>query len=142
MADKSTPEEIGARLRRLRGDRSLAEFSAELGCSKAEYIGYETGRSEIPVSLLIALFEYGKIDPAWVLTGQSVGSPAEAASIAGTIYSAVLKAAERAGVTLSPAALIYAIQSGWTDVSRGRGIDDVKADILVKLATMGGKGLQ
>lgn len=101
MADRqTTPDDMAARLRQLRGDRSLKGFAAELGVDQAEYIGYETARREIPASLLVALIERGAVDPAWVLTGQKFGTLAQSAKAAAAAYAAILEAAQRADVAL------------------------------------------
>jgi hypothetical protein len=55
---------------------SPGEFAVELGVAVEDYIAYETGKREIPTSLLIALIDRGAIDPAWVLTaGVSAAQP-------------------------------------------------------------------
>lgn len=138
---RSTPEDIGGRLRQLRGDMSLKEFAAELGVAREDYIACETGKREVPASLLVALIERGAINPAWVLTGQPVNTAAESAKAAGIVYAAILAAAQRAGLTLAPSAFAYAIQAAWQDAARGREIDAAHADVLVKLATINGDRL-
>jgi hypothetical protein len=133
---RSALEDVGDRLRRLRGDMTVGEFAAELGMAVEDYIAYETGKREISTSLLIALIDRGAIDPMWVLTGRRAGSAADSAKIAGIAYSAILEAAQRAGVMLPPSGLAYAVRAAWQGISRGRKIGAAHADVLVKLATI------
>ena len=119
-----------------RGYRTLENFANELGVTKADYIDYESGKREILASLLIALIERGSIDPAWVLMGKRIGSVAKSAQAAGLAYVAILEAAQRAGVTLTPATFTYAMRPAWPVAVRAKVIDPEHADVLVKLATI------
>jgi len=142
MTDRrTTPDDIAGRLRQLRGDRSLKDFAAELGIDQAEYVAYETARREIPASLLVALIERGSIDPAWVLTGQRFGTVAQSATAAAAAYAAILEAAQRANVTLTPEMFAYAITAAWSTAARNGSIDATHADVVLRLATINGNRL-
>ncbi|AOD16802.1 hypothetical protein VB151_12670 [Xanthomonas fragariae] len=79
------------------------------------------------------------VDPTWVLTGTRRGTLADDATAAAMSYRAVLDAAQRAGVTLTPEAFAYAITAAFPAASRTGEIDPVQADVLVKLATLNGR---
>jgi transcriptional regulator with XRE-family HTH domain len=132
----STPEDIGERLKQLRKGASLQEFANHLEVGEADYTAYEAGRREIPTSLLVRLLDRCAVDPVWVLTGKRGGTAAETAASATTAYKAILEAAQRAGKTLSPEAFSYAIAAALPGVTRTGEVDHVRADVLVKLATL------
>ena len=132
----STPENVGDRLKQLRKGASLQEFANQLDVKEADYIAYETGRREIPVSLLVTLLERHAVDPVWMLTGRRGSTASERAASATTAYKAILEAAQRAGTTLSPEAFSYAIVAALPSITRTGEIDQVQADVLVKLATL------
>jgi hypothetical protein len=137
--DGTGPAEVGSRLQQIRNQRTRKEFADELGVGGADYVFYETGKREIPVSLLVTLLEKCAVDPAWVLTGKRLGTLAEKASTATAAYKAILEAAQRAGVTLSPEVFSYAIAAAFPAAARNGAIEDEHADVLVKLATINSK---
>jgi transcriptional regulator with XRE-family HTH domain len=133
------PKEVGYRLQQIRKNRTRKEFADELGISGPDYVFYESGRREIPTSLLVALLEKCAVDPAWVLTGKRLGTVAEKVTTATVAYKAILEAAQRAEVTLLPEVFSYAIAAALPAVARNNEIDAEHADVLVKLATINSK---
>ena len=64
-------KQISERIREL---RDILEFDAddvarEIGVSKDEYLAYETGAKEIPISLLYKVAELFRVDPTVLMTG-------------------------------------------------------------------------
>ncbi|CAD1798215.1 helix-turn-helix transcriptional regulator (plasmid) [Xanthomonas sp. CPBF 426] len=136
---ESRPEDVGRRLQQLRQDKSQEEFAGVLGISRMDYAAYEAGKREIHASLLVTLLERCAIDPTWVLTGTRRGTLADDAAATATSFRAILEAAQRAGLTLTPEAFAYAITAAFPTAKRSGEIDSVQADVLVKLATLNGR---
>lgn len=138
---ESKNKDIGLRLKQVRLSNHLSEedFADQIGIEHVTYLSYEAGNREIPSSLIVKLLEHWKIDPAWLLIGFKRGTIAESAAAATAAYQAILEAAQRAGITLSPEVFSYAISAALPTVLRGESIDPSHADVLVKLATINSK---
>jgi hypothetical protein len=68
-------KKIGERLREIRNTYiskykiSVSQFADMFSETRDKITNYETGRSQIPVSLLVDLYNYG-INPVYILTGE------------------------------------------------------------------------
>lgn len=60
--------EVGERIREIRGEASMEEFAAEIGTHRNTLGNYERGTREVSASVLAALYELGW-NPSWILTG-------------------------------------------------------------------------
>jgi transcriptional regulator with XRE-family HTH domain len=68
-------EQVGARLKRIRGDLTQKEF-ADILKVKQNYISrYEKGRLPGP-DLLLKIARYGNVSVDWILWGETRGEPA------------------------------------------------------------------
>ena len=65
--------QIALRIKELReiSDLTVAEVASCLGVSEEEYQEYESGRKDIPISLLLKISDYYQVDTTTILTGQS-----------------------------------------------------------------------
>ena len=64
-------KQISDRIRELRDilDLTAEEVAANIGVSTEEYLAYENGEKEIPISLLYKVASVFKVDPTVLMTG-------------------------------------------------------------------------
>lgn len=64
-------KQISDRIRELRDilDIDVEDISRQIGVTPDEYLAYETGAKEIPISLLYKVAEMFKVDPTVLMTG-------------------------------------------------------------------------
>ena len=64
-------KQISERIRELRGilDISAEDVAGQLGISTEEYLAYEAGTKDIPISMLYEVAAYFKVDPTVLMTG-------------------------------------------------------------------------
>lgn len=65
--------QIAMRIRELReiADYSVAEVAAATEISEEEYMSYESGHTDIPISFLIKISSFFNVDSTTILTGES-----------------------------------------------------------------------
>jgi quercetin dioxygenase-like cupin family protein len=66
-------KQIGERIKALReiSDFSVERIVANTGVSEAEYLAYECGAADIPISFLLKLSELFRVDTTTILTGET-----------------------------------------------------------------------
>ncbi len=66
-------KQIALRVRELReiSDLTVAEVASQVGLPEEEYESYESGRVDMPISLLIKLSEFYNVDTTTILTGEA-----------------------------------------------------------------------
>ena len=75
--DNEMRQQIGARLRDLRGRRSQTDFAHELGVGQAALANYEAGR-RMPSSKILERYAVsGRVSVPWILTGFDAGDSAD-----------------------------------------------------------------
>lgn len=68
---------VGRRLKHMRGQRTQAQFAAELGLSQAQYNRYETGKRLAPDRVLEQVAEICGVSPRQVIWGDEDGAQAD-----------------------------------------------------------------
>lgn len=63
------PEDVGQRLRHIRGDRTQQEFAELLGLTRSALANYETGRTKPKLSSLREIAEKLEVEERWYLEG-------------------------------------------------------------------------
>ncbi|WP_267553955.1 helix-turn-helix domain-containing protein [Rhizobium rhizogenes] len=129
---------IASRLQfvRLQRQQSQEDFAEQLGVTNATYLSYERGEREVTSSVIVKLMQRCAIDPAWFLTGRKRDTIADDTIAAAAAFQAILEAAQRASVTLTPEAFAYTISAAVPTILNGENIEPSHADVLVKLATI------
>ncbi|NWO05356.1 MAG: helix-turn-helix transcriptional regulator [Alteromonadaceae bacterium] len=61
---------VGARLREVRGDMRQAEFAQLLGIGRTTLIRYESGERQLDADLILKLNVLFGVQPLWLLTGK------------------------------------------------------------------------
>ncbi|MGY6410733.1 MAG: helix-turn-helix domain-containing protein [Alkalilacustris sp.] len=66
------PEDVGQRLRHIRGDRTQQEFAELLGLTRSALANYETGRTKPKLSSLRQIAEKLEFEERWYLEGREL----------------------------------------------------------------------
>ena len=71
-AESQQHEQIPVRIRELRENQEISAFNLarEIGISNEDYAGYESGKLDIPISILYKIAAFLGVDPTVLLTGE------------------------------------------------------------------------
>lgn len=107
---------------------SQAAFGAELGLSDRAYKNYELGIRELPLAVALSISDKFDVNIAWLLTGDSAPSPAEAGDAVEAAVTAVREHFLLEGFTPSPEHEATVVRYIFDEILREGGLNRSRLD--------------